>query len=135
MKLEARLIAPCGMNCAICMAYLRKEHHCPGCWGSDEQKNISCLRCAIKNCPEIKKSKSGFCFECDKLPCARLKQLDKRYRTKYKMSMLENLDYIKTSGLSDFIEKEAVRWRCLKCGGTICVHRDRCFTCGEKPIS
>ena len=129
MNAGANLIAPCGMNCAICRAYLREKRHCPGCRGSDAQKSKSAIRCAIKNCPEIQKSKAGYCFECTEFPCARLKQLDKRYRTKYKMSMLENLVFIEANGLSEFIEKEAVRWRCSKCGGTICVHRTRCSTC------
>ena len=56
--------------------------------------------------------------------------LDKRYRTKYDMSMLENLTTIRDSGLTAFVEKEKERWRCRTCGGTICVHRWMCPVCG-----
>jgi hypothetical protein len=28
---ENALIAPCGMNCGVCMAYLREKNKCPGC--------------------------------------------------------------------------------------------------------
>ena len=126
------LIAPCGMNCSICHAYLRKERKCPGCHGETTSMAVSCVKCIIRNCESIKNSKSGFCFECKKYPCLRLKQLDKRYRTKYKMSMLENLENLKTIGVSAFYENEKKRWRCAKCGGVICVHKGYCFSCGEK---
>jgi rubrerythrin len=48
------------------------------------------------------------------------------------MSMLENLHTIKISGIRNFIKTEKNHWTCSKCGGTICVHRGFCFTCGEK---
>lgn len=35
------LIAPCGMNCSICMAYLREKNKCPGCRGNDIDKPIT----------------------------------------------------------------------------------------------
>ncbi len=133
MNTGIRLIAPCGMNCNICLAYLRDKKRCPGCLGEDKNKSVSCLKCIIKNCETIKNSPSGFCYECLEFPCARLKQLDKRYRTKYSMSMLENLEFIQKNGLNAFEEKEKERWRCKKCGGTICVHRGWCYQCGERP--
>jgi hypothetical protein len=130
MPTEVSLIAPCGMNCGICMAYLRNKNVCPGCRAPDTGKNASCVRCIIKNCETIKTNQSKFCHECAKYPCLRLKQLDKRYRTKYKMSMIENLENIKRIGLSAFIENEKGRWLCPKCGGVICVHGGYCLHCG-----
>ena len=130
---ESGLIARCGMNCGVCLAYLRDRRTCPGCHGDDTNKSPSCVRCIIRNCETIKASQSGFCYECPKYPCRRLKQLDKRYRTKYSMSMIENLQFIREHGLRAFVEKENERWRCRKCGGVICVHRHFCFTCGERP--
>ena len=92
LSIKSQLIAPCGMNCGICMAYLREKKRCPGCRGSDESKSSYCVNCRIKNCVELKKYNVKFCFDCEKIPCDRLKRLDKRYRTKYNMSMLENLE-------------------------------------------
>jgi hypothetical protein len=131
MLTETSLIAPCGMNCGICMAYLRVKNHCPGCRGDDTKKQISALRCIIKNCETPKVNKSGFCYECEKYPCRRLKDLDKRYRTKYRMSMIENLEAIKSDGLAAFVATEKERWRCRACGGTVNVHRGRCAGCGR----
>lgn len=31
MKPEETLIAPCGMNCALCIGYQRPKNRCPGC--------------------------------------------------------------------------------------------------------
>jgi hypothetical protein len=47
-----------------------------------------------KHCAKIRNNKIKFCFECEGFPCDRIKTLDKRYRTKYGMSMVENLKEI-----------------------------------------
>ena len=55
--------------------------------------------------------------------------IDKRYRTKYNMSMIKNLEFIRDNGLEKFVNKEKKRWVCKNCGGTICVHRGFCLNC------
>lgn len=122
------LIAPCGMNCGICMAYLRKRNRCGGCNIESPQKANHCVVCKIRNCSEKQKD-SEFCFSCQKFPCARLKQLDKRYRTRYSMSMIENLITIRDYGLDRFVETEKSRWACPSCGEPVCVHNKRCYSC------
>jgi len=125
-------IAPCGMNCGICMAYLRVKNKCPGCRVEDSNKAISVIRCKIKNCEVIQKGKVKFCFGCDNFPCKNLKHMDKRYRTKYNMSVIENLENIQRFGIRKFVINEKIRWACSECGGTICVHRQYCYNCGKK---
>ncbi len=131
--MKAKLIAPCGMNCGICKAYLRDKNKCIGCREDDKGKPVSCIRCTIKNCEEIKKSKTGFCFECEKFPCRRLKQLDKRYVGKYRMSMIDNLLLIKKNGVRKLLQRENKKWTC-KCGETVSCHDLTCFGCGAKVI-
>lgn len=133
--METRTIAPCGMNCGICLAYLRDKNICVGCWGEQKPKTTSRSNCVIKNCELLQQTDSKFCYECPKYPCLRLKQLDKRYRTKYHMSMLENLESIKNIGLERFLEAEHDRWLCNTCGGTICVHRGFCLKCKSEALS
>ena len=99
VKIVPKLIAPCGMNCGICMAYLRGKNKCPGCREIDINKSITVAKCKIKNCYEINKNNLKPCFERNKSPCERIKHLDKKYRTKYNMSMIENLKNIKRSGV------------------------------------
>lgn len=130
--MNIQLIAPCGMNCGICLANLRDKNICYGCWNEDENKLNYCTKCVIRNCELLQKTDSKFCYECSKFPCTRLKQLDKRYRLKYKMSMIENLLYIKELGLENFEKKEAIRWKCDTCGGMICVHRGICLKCNDQ---
>jgi hypothetical protein len=128
------LIAPCGMNCGICRAYLREKNKCPGCRGVDNNKPVSRTKCKIKNCNELKRINTKFCVTCKMFPCKLINQIDKRYRTKYNMSMIENLENIKLYGVETFIKHENIRWTCSNCGSTICVHDGCCSSCGKKKI-
>ncbi len=130
--LEPNMVAPCGMNCALCLAYQRPKNRCPGCREEDSNKPKSCLSCIIYNCETIRDNRSHFCYECERMPCKRLKQLDKRYRTKYGMSMIANLTEIKDRGMEAFLADQAERYTCPSCGGLRCVHRPRCLNCGEE---
>ena len=124
------LIAPCGMNCGICRAYLRDRNHCIGCNMDGSQKANHCSICSIKLCDE--RAGASFCFDCNKYPCAQLEHLDQRYITKYGMSVIQNLDRIRKLGIKRFMEMENTRWACPKCGSPICIHNKKCYTCGKQ---
>lgn len=131
---ESDLIAPCGMNCSLCVAYqfgvldINKQgfhrRYCPGCIPRAE----NCKHMADA-CEKLGKGSVRFCIDCEAYPCKRLKSLDKRYQTKYHMSMIENLDYIKMNGIEQFLSKEAEKWSCPKCGRKICCHNGLCLSC------
>jgi hypothetical protein len=123
------LIAPCGMNCRLCRAYVRERKACPGCRGSGGFKSKACSECRIRNCEKLVNADIKFCFGCDSFPCDRLKHLDKRYRTRYGMSMMENLENIRRFGIGHFIGMEKEWWTCPGCGGIICVHKPQCLSC------
>ena len=128
------LIAPCGMNCAICSGYLALKHdlrskgirmiRCLGC--RPRNKNCAFLK---KHCSELSKGVLTFCFECKSFPCNRLRTIDERYRTRYRMSMIDNLKFIKEHGIKEFIEEQEESWKCKSCGGMICCHNGLCFNC------
>lgn len=132
--IEKELVAPCGMNCAICSSYLAFKNdlknkgvqmpYCIGCRPRDK-------KCAFlkKRCSLLMNKKIEFCYECDEFPCNNLKKIDKRYRSNYHMSMIENLENLKESGISKFLEKEQKKWKCSKCGKLICCHNGICFNC------
>lgn len=126
MRMSAELIAPCGMNCRLCSAYIRKKNPCPGCRGEDSLKPQYCVGCKIVNC-EIRTG--SFCH-CEK-PCRRLTELDKPYSTKYHISMLENLRYIHEQGIEAFVKHEEERWACPHCGEILSCHKKVCPHCGE----
>ena len=127
------MIAPCGMNCGLCIGHLRKRKPCGGCLGAnDVNKPDGCKSCTVVTCEHLAMTVSGFCFECPKYPCRRLKTLDKRYSTKYGMSMFENLTFIKDNGLKNFLKSEEEKWTCPNCGSGLSVHRDNCLICDYK---
>ncbi len=128
--MNSKMIAPCGMNCAICLGHQREKNRCPGCNYENLNKIAHHSKCTIRKCMNLKASR--FCFTCDKFPCRRMRQLDKRYRTRYGMSMIENLENIQEDGIRKFVANEKLRWKCPKCGGILCVHRDSCLKCGKK---
>ncbi len=130
--LNSVLIAPCGINCGLCIGFQREKNSCAGCKTSLGKKPISCTNCFIKNCEGIAKSKMGFCFECNNFPCKRIKNLDKRYKVKYGLSVIENLNIIKTLGVNKFIKLEKEKWKCKECGAILCAHRDYCVKCGNQ---
>lgn len=122
------------MNCALCVSYqaqkndLQKKRfnrkYCVGCL--PRGKNCTFM---TGSCDKLGLGLIRFCYECSDFPCRRLKDLDKRYRTRYHMSMIDNLNFIKEHGASEFLEKEEEKWHCAGCGGTICCHNGLCLEC------
>lgn len=133
------LIAPCGMNCALCSAYLAMKHdlkkhgimryYCAGC--RPRGKNCAFLK---KRCALLGNGLVKYCYECAEFPCRTLKHLDTRYRTKYHMSMIDNLEYIRENGINALLEREEEKWKCPECGGVICCHNGICFSCGLEKL-
>ncbi len=132
--MEERLIAPCGMNCAVCVSYLAMRNdlkrqgfgksYCSGCL--PRGKNCTFMK---NTCHLLGNGIVRFCYECRDFPCTRLKSLDKRYRSKYHMSMLENLQFIRDNGMVSFLDEEEAKWYCDQCGGVICCHNGLCLNC------
>jgi hypothetical protein len=110
------LIAPCGINCGICLYYLRAENKCPGC-NSGRKVNNKPIKCGRKLCKE---RKSNFCYECERFPCDSIKRLDKRYRERYGMSPINNLENIRDKGIDNFLLHQRKKYQSKK--DTLCVH-------------
>ncbi len=122
--MREELIAPCGMNCAICVSHFgytmagkKRKSRCTGCKPRD--KGCSFLK---EHCEKLANKSIDFCFECDDFPCDYLKKLDRSYREKYDMSMIKNLKTIKEKGMNKFLKEQEEKYRCPGCGGIICVH-------------
>lgn len=128
-KMKQSLIAPCGINCAVCLGYMRDKNKCDGCFTDSPDKPHHCHICTIKSCEWLAKGKTKYCSGCEKFPCKRIKELDKRYKMKYGISPLENLADIKKEGIRKFTASEKTKWVCPQCGHTLCVHRERCTVC------
>ncbi|MBK7709840.1 MAG: DUF3795 domain-containing protein [Bacteroidales bacterium] len=132
IKFTEELIAPCGINCGTCLAYLRDKNRCHGCRHADLNIPKSRMSCRIKNCENLAKTESKLCIDCQKFPCTRMKQLDKRYRTRYHTSLIGNLETIGENGMESFLANEVMKWSCPNCGANLSIHRDTCLKCNHK---
>jgi hypothetical protein len=126
---ETLMFAPCGMNCMVCYVHLKKKKPCSGCLGNDINKTERCKSCAIKRCAE--EQGLTYCFECPDYPCKKIDNLDKSYKKRYQVSLVENSILVKEKGLEIFFERERTRWTCLECGGVISLHDQVCSECGK----
>lgn len=129
-KISINLLAPCGINCAACYAHLRKKRTCPGCRGPEDSQPQYCRRCKIRDCAGSRGL--DFCSECSLFPCTPVKQIDKRYRLRYHVSLIENGVRIQTVGVRKFLQEEKQKWTCAQCGGLICLHDGICSECGKE---
>lgn len=130
-QLNVNMLAPCGVNCSLCMAHLREKKQCPGCNSSaQEQKPFHCTKCSIKYCEKRLENHYDFCGACQK-KCRRMKQLDARYRQNYDVSLLEVLAVVREHGAEALLQREKSRWTCLHCGGVVCMHKGTCSECGK----
>jgi hypothetical protein len=124
-------VAPCGVICDICSGFQRSKNKCVGC-NSSGNKPYHCTECSIKSCLEKQGDEKLLCNECGKFPCRRIKNLDKRYTTKYGESPIQNLQKIKVIGINSFVKIETKKWTCSTCGHLVCVHKDVCLICDAK---
>ena len=129
--MQKELIALCGMNCRLCVAYFgytmngkKRKSQCTGC-------NQSNKHCAFvkKRCKNPAMENISYCYKCEYFPCENLEKLDKGYRERFKMSMIDNLNFIKENGINDFLKSQEEKYKCAECGGVICVHDGKCYTC------
>jgi len=132
--LRRDLAAPCGMNCGVCMRYLATisglakragTTECTGC--RPKNKNCAFIK---KSCQWLRERKAEFCFECPVFPCRKLETLNRRYVTRYGTSLIDNLLQIREAGVDRWLEKEAEKWRCPDCEGTVSIHNGKCYGCG-----
>lgn len=135
VPLKPELVAPCGMDCNVCKAYLAfsrgipkqrgKISHCSGC--RPRQKN-----CYVKRgCKKLRLGEAKFCYECADLPCRSISRLEKRYTERYATSFVANLGMIREQGMEKFLETEAKRFRCPSCSDLVSVHDGKCCSCGK----
>ena len=129
--MKTELIAPCGMNCQICIGFF-------GYTMSGNKRKTKCIGCKLtgkscahlkKYCRKLTKDEIEYCYQCNDFPCKQLQKIDDKYRERFDMSMIENLEYIKKNGMEKFLQKQEDKYKCPKCGGVVCVHNSNCYSC------
>jgi len=131
------LAGPCGFYCGTCRHYLARakgrlkeknlKHGCKGCRVQD--KNCAWVK---KGCESLRKKRIAFCYECEAFPCANLEKLHQRHVRDDNVSLLDNLERIRTVGAQQWLAEQQERWRCPGCGGSVCVMDRQCYDCGAE---
>ena len=131
--MNPELIAPCGMNCGICVAYFgytmggtQRKMRCVGCIPSG--KSCGHLK---KYCGKLRKKEIDYCYVCTDFPCKHIQRLDEKYRERFGYSTVDNLEYIRDKGMEKFLKLQQKRYRCRNCGSVICVQDGRCYSCNK----
>ncbi|MFA7186952.1 MAG: hypothetical protein A9183_03245 [Dehalococcoides mccartyi] len=125
--LNPQMLAPCGINCLACRAHLMQKKVCPGCFTDSITKSESCRNCRIKACAT--EHGVNACAECGAFPCSLIGHIDKRYRLRYGLSLIENGLFLKQNGFEVFSAREKERWTCPECEGIVCLHNRTCSSC------
>jgi hypothetical protein len=138
-KDSENLIAPCGIDCRLCSAYLAWKNqskdkglnfpYCRGC--RPQGKECAFIK---KRCEKLYNEEIDYCWECELYPCGLIEHLDKRYRTHFRQSPIENLAFVKKHGLKKFLAAQRKKWACQKCRGMKCTHNGLCFVCDVEKI-
>jgi hypothetical protein len=125
------LIAPCGINCRICIAYFgytmsgkKSKKQCIGC--NPSGKSCAHLK---KYCAKLRKKEIEYCYECSDFPCEHLQRIDTAYRDRFYVSLVANLEYIRDNGMKKFLQEQEERYKCPSCQEVICVHNGKCYSC------
>jgi Protein of unknown function (DUF3795) len=120
------LVAPCGVNCAVCYVHLRQKKPCAGC-NSEVNKPNRCRSCKIMLCAAGRGV--THCFLCEAFPCQQIKRLDRSYRRRYSVRLIENAR-AQAKGIARFLRGDRERWTCPHCSGVVSLHDGVCSECG-----
>ena len=87
------MIAPCGLNCAVCSEALREDSPCVGCRNEGRKGEYCANLCKIVNCEIRKTLPDGFCDRCPQYPCREIVDKECWYVNAYPMieSLMGNL--------------------------------------------
>jgi len=98
------LVAPCGLYCGECTAFLNKE--CGGCRSNRGLSKKYRKYCKIYECSSNKKLK--ICLECNEFPCKFFDffKAEKLIESSWFLDVLSNMKQIKEIGLSNFLNRK-----------------------------
>lgn len=98
------LVAPCGLYCGECLAFLDRE--CGGCRSNRGLSKKYREYCKIYECSSNKGLK--ICLECNEFPCKFFDffKAEKLIESSWFLDVLSNMKQIKEIGLSNFLKKK-----------------------------
>jgi hypothetical protein len=127
---EWNMIAPCGLYCGECTAFLRKE--CGGCRSNEGLSREYREHCKIFHCSNTKNLR--ICLECRDFPCKLFDffKAERLEESSWFLDVWSNMRQIKESGLTHFLKKKEEwlkrRKECAENRGV-----EHCDECGYWP--
>jgi len=141
------LVGRCGHYCGACSIYRAREDggellevmersypdrkvYCKGCQVVDE----TCwpyYHCKIRRCLDAKEFEFYYeCSEFEKGGCIEWRRLADGHAT-IGMDLRENLLWIKSGKIEEWLEQQDKKWRCPSCGKPIS-EEEKCHQCGAR---
>ncbi len=141
--MNRNLEAYCGLYCGACPVYLHRENdwivktvlnqqgltidelHCEGC--RSDILSPSCQDCKTRDCAVQRGLDS--CSACEQLPCDRILVFGSD--RPHGLEVMGNLIALHDHGSEVWLDREAVRWACTRCGRAGSWYESVCPQCGE----
>ncbi|MGE5403577.1 MAG: DUF3795 domain-containing protein [Candidatus Saccharibacteria bacterium] len=108
------------------------EQKCFGC--KSDTLFINCARCPIRACAIDKKVEH--CNDCGEFPCKLLKMSLMNEAIAVHLPHIKmvpiNLDIIKKSGVTEWLNQQEKQWKCQECGSETSWYISHCVKCGKE---
>ncbi len=142
--MEERYDSVCGIYCGACFVLAARKRNdlesiarmwnckpdqliCYGC--KSGQVSDSCKPCEIRPCAEAKGH--AFCIECEAFPCKLTGLFHENKKVKPHLALVfRDLESIKEKGVAVWLDEQASRWSCKKCGASLSWYDEKCPGCG-----
>lgn len=129
----------CGIYCGACPTLLTTKagnidetRRCYGC--KSEKPTGFCATCGIKACAQGKGFE--FCNQCGELKtCEFIQKVVADAQYPYGQCVLKNMEVIRATGLSQWLDMQDKRWRCPHCSAAHSWYHETCPQCGQSVAS
>ena len=145
--MKSRFDTFCGLYCGACMIMKANLNNtvndlastwemkaaglkCHGCKTDTNYKH--CADCEIKVCNQNQNLES--CHECNEFPCVKITDFNNDEKSHHSI-ILRNLKEIKKKGLTQWMEKQKIRWSCPECGQPFSWYEKNCEICNHELFS
>jgi len=98
------LVAPCGLYCGECTAFLNEE--CKGCRSNEGLSSEYRKHCRLYQCSNSKNLR--ICLECEEFPCKLFDffKAEKLEESSWFLDVWSNMKQVKEIGLTNFLGKK-----------------------------
>ena len=128
-RIEANMLAPCGLNCLLCYRHLGKNP-CPGCRARLSEPDTYQRKCVMRAC--VLERGYFSCADCGERPCKRVKAFGKRYREGYGVDLAADAVRLRVIGAEALLREQIASHTCTICSHLIDLHFGRCSGCARQ---